>query len=387
MASVCHIITRLIVGGAQENTILSCRGLVERGYDVTLLSGPETGPEGSLHEDARAIGCRFEIVGSLRRDPHPWFDARALAALTWRLHRLKPQIVHTHSSKAGVLGRIAARLSGVPLVIHTNHGLPFHARQPAAVNWTWKLLEMAAAPLADRLVCVGERAMQESIRARLAAPARHEVVYSGMETASFTQDSDAREELSIPPGIPVVGTVGRFVPQKAPDDFLDACLRMLRAREDVHVLWVGDGPDRPRIQAAILESGLANRFTLTGRIPPAQVPAHLRAMDVVAIPSHWEGLPRVAVQALLAGRPVVATHDSGAQEVMEDGVHGWIVPPGRPDLLADRALSVLSLPDRGRSMAARARAALVQKFDWRAMSAALDRLYRREASLKGRFWL
>src|SRR5262245_393967 len=181
MTKVIHVITRLIVGGAQENTILSCRGLRERGFDVTLVTGPEAGPEGSLLDSARSAGIPVVVMKWMRRNPRPILDPVALVSLVRLFRRERPQIVHTHSSKAGILGRAAAWLAGVPVIIHTNHGLPFHDRQPWIVNRTWRFLEKVVAPATRTFVCVGETMRRQSIEAGLAPPERHAVVYSGMD--------------------------------------------------------------------------------------------------------------------------------------------------------------------------------------------------------------
>jgi glycosyltransferase involved in cell wall biosynthesis len=377
---VVHVITRLIVGGAQENTILSCRGFIERGYDVTLVTGPETGSEGSLQDQART-GCgRVIVVDSLRRDPHPLRDFLALVALVSLFRRLRPDIVHTHSSKAGILGRAAAWIAGVPVIIHTNHGMPFHDRQPAPVNWLWRLLEKLAARVTRRLICVGETVRRASIRARLAPAEKHEVVYSGMELPSAREYAPLRAKFrgiyGLEEGAPVIGWLGRMAPQKGPRDFLEVLESAFAARPDARAIMVGDGPMFPGIVSAVRAKPWASRFSFGGGVSPVLVPGHLAAMDVFVLTSHWEGLPRTAVQAALAGLPVVAYDVEGASEVVRSGETGFLVPVGDRRALADRVIEVLSMPDRGRAMGLRGREILGDRFDARRMVDALDRIYR-----------
>ncbi|MBI4563372.1 MAG: glycosyltransferase family 4 protein [Planctomycetes bacterium] len=376
---IIHVITRLIVGGAQENTVLSCRGLCNLGHDVTLVTGAETGPEGSLLEEARKTGCRVVVLDSLCRAPHPVRDARALIELRRLFRRDRPHVVHTHSSKAGILGRAAARWAGVPAVVHTNHGLPFHAFQAAPVRWLWRLIEMAAGPLADRIVCVGETMRRQSLQTRIAPPEKHVVIPSGMEVAPFLSssgDADVRRRHGIPPDVPVIGCVGRIAPQKSPEDFVEAATLVMAVRADVRALWVGDGPRRQALERRVRTAGLHDRFTWAGLVSPAAVPPYFQAIDVFLLPSLWEGLPRVAVQAALSGRPVVAYASDGTSEVVQDGVTGYLVTPGDSRRMADRVLELLARPDRGRAMGSAGRALLAARFDHRRMVEALDTLYR-----------
>lgn len=362
---VIHVITRLIVGGAQENTILSCAGLRERGFDVTLVTGPEAGAEGSLLESARAAGIPVVVLKSMRRNPRPILDFIALVSLVRLFRRELPEIVHTHSSKAGILGRAAAWLAGVPVIIHTNHGLPFHDRQPWIVNRFWRFLETVVAPATTVFICVGETMKRASIAAGLAPAERHEVVYSGMDLVF-----DVRSART---GDPVIGWIGRLVPQKGPSDFIEM-LELVMARHDTaQALIVGDGPLRAELESAVSRRP---RVTFKGRVDPSMIPSCFAAMDVAVLTSYWEGLPRVAVQAALAGLPVVAYDVEGASEVVKSGETGFLVPVGDRRALADRVLEVLGMADLGRSMGAKGRALVADRFDGKRMVDELVRIYR-----------
>jgi glycosyltransferase involved in cell wall biosynthesis len=361
---VVHIITRLVVGGAQENTVLSCIGLRDRGYDVTLVTGPEAGPEGSLLDAAKGAGLRVEIFKWLRRNPKPLLDPVALIAL-WRfLRRERPDIVHTHSSKAGILGRAAAWMAGVPVVVHTNHGLPFHSSQPWIVNRFWKFLERRVAGATSLFVCVGETMKRQSVEAGLAPPERHVVVYSGMDLDFVDRPPAA--------GPPVIGWVGRLVAQKGARDLPEILDAVLARVPDASLEIVGDGPLR-----AELEGALASRpARFIGRVAPSDVPRRLAGMDVVALTSYWEGLPRVAAQAAMAGLPVAAYDVEGASEVVRSGETGFLVPMGDKRALADRIVEILSKPDRGRAMGTQGREFVGDRFEGRRMVDELDRIYR-----------
>lgn len=377
---VIHIITRLVVGGAQENTILSCKGLRDRGYDVTLVTGPEAGPEGSLLEAARSSRVRVVVLKSMRRNPRPILDPIALVSLVRFFRRERPNIVHTHSSKAGILGRAAGWLAGIPIIIHTNHGLPFHDRQPWIVNRFWRFIEKLVAPATAKFICVGETMKRESIEAGLAPPERHEVVYSGMDVPAVghyrASRSDLRPRFGIRDSQPVIGWVGRLVDQKGPLDFVEVLDDVMPQAPDARVQIVGDGPLRPQIESTIGKRPWADRVAFTGRVDPEMVSSYLSVMDVAVLTSHWEGLPRVAVQAALAGLPVVAYDVEGASEVIRSGETGFLVPVGDKRALARRVLDILALPDRGRSMGEKGRAFVGDRFDGRRMVDDLDRIYK-----------
>lgn len=372
---VHHVITRLIAGGAQENTILSCQALLDR-YQILLITGPPDGREGSLIEDARRRGIEVRVVDELVRPLSPSRDLVALHRLRGIFESRQPDIVHTHSSKAGILGRAAAWTAKVPVVIHTNHGLPFYGGQPLPVRALYWGLEKAATVVTDAVVCVGEEMRRQSTAARLGRPDLFEVIYSGIETEQFTQAGSNRACLSIPEGVPVVGIVSRMARHKGHRYLVEA------APQGVHLLFVGDGEERAALEKQVADRGLGATFA--GHVPPEAVPELIASMDILAHPSLWEGLPRAAVQALLVGRPVVAFDCDGAREVVVDGVTGRLVPPKSVDGLRSAIQELLSRPDRGRSLGMAGREWVRERFDWRRNGELLAKLYARILNGKGR---
>src|SRR3954462_1441223 len=222
---IVHVITRLIVGGAQENTLLSCEGQHDRGHDVTLITGPPLGPEGSLMDRAAGHGYRVETIDDMRRAILPRKDWRTYARLVRRFRELKPDVVHTHSSKAGIIGRWAAHRAGVPAIIHTIHGLAFTASTSRLVNGTYKWLERRAAPISTRIVCVADAMRDQSLAAGIGTPAQYVTVYSGMKTAPFLAPPVPRDEVRRTLGLRdehvAVGTIARLFHLKGHDDLLD----------------------------------------------------------------------------------------------------------------------------------------------------------------------
>ncbi len=340
---VLHIITRLIVGGAQENTMLTAALLDPDRYAVDIVSGPQTGSEGSLIEEVRAHGIPLTIEPALVREVNPLKDLQALFRLTGFIRRGRYTIVHTHSSKAGILGRWAARLAGTPVIVHTVHGWGHHERQHPLVRRFYILLERATARITDKLIVVSPRNTEKGLADGIGTPEKYITIRSGIELDRFlkpTRPREAvREELGIPPDVPVVGTVTRLSPQKAPLDFVDAAAHVAARRPDVHFVIVGDGPLRAEMEAAIAVRSLTDRVHLTGL--RRDVPDLMHSFDVFALTSLWEGLPRVLPQAMTTGLPIVATAVDGNAEAVTDGVNGFLTPPGVPQALAAALLRLL----------------------------------------------
>jgi len=315
-------------------------------YTVDVVSGPQTGSEGSLIPEVRARAIRLTILPSLAREVNLFRDAAALVALTGLIRRGRYDVVHTHSSKAGILGRWAARLAGTPVIVHTVHGWGHHDRQHPLVRRLYVLLEQVAQRITDRLIVVSPRNIQKGLADGIATPEKYVTIRSGIELARFQQPARPREavraELGIPLGAAVVGTVTRLSPQKAPLDFVAAAAQVAAYRQDVHFVIVGDGPLRADVEARVVASGLAERVHLTGL--RRDVADLMHSFDVFALTSLWEGLPRVLPQAMAAGLPIVATAVDGNAEAVADGINGFLTPPGDPQAMAIALLRLLEDP-------------------------------------------
>jgi len=346
---IVHIITRLIVGGAQENTLLSCEGQRTRGHEVALITGPPLGPEGSLMDRAMAGGYRVEVLDEMRRAVLPQRDWRTYRRLVRRLRELRPDVVHTHSSKAGIIGRWAAHAAGVPAIIHTIHGLSFTASTWSVVNHGYRLLERLTAPITSRIVSVADAMTRQSVACRIGRPQQYVTVYSGMEIEPFLRASASREEirrrLGIESGQIAVGTIARLFYLKGHEDLLAGAQRLCEEFANLRFLWVGDGLLRGDYEAQIRRMGLGERFILTGLVPPAQIPELVGAMDILVHPSRREGLARALAQAQLAGRPVIAYDVDGNREGLVDGRTGFLARPFDRQELLDRL--VVLVKDEG----------------------------------------
>lgn len=381
---IVHVITRLIVGGAQENTLLSCEGQHDLGHDVTLLTGPAIGPEGSLMERAASYGYHVETVDEMRRSVLPVKDFRTYHRLVKRLRELRPDVVHTHSSKAGIIGRWAADRARMPVIVHTIHGLAFTASTSRVVNSVYRRLERTTAPLTTRIVCVADAMRDQSLAAGVGTPDQYVTVYSGMETAAFVNPPVSREatrqRLGLADHHVAVGTIARLFHLKGHDDLIDVAPQLCREFPHLRFLWVGDGLLREFFERRIARLGLADRFVLTGLVPPQQVPELTAAMDVLVHPSRREGLARALPQGSLAGKPVVTYDVDGNREALVDGRTGFALPPFDKHQLAQSLRVLLADPALRRSMGDEGRAFALRRFDARVMVNALQDVYREAAT-------
>lgn len=348
---VAHIITRLILGGAQENTLLTCEGLLrDYGDEVLLITGPPLGPEGSLLERAKANRVPLAVVQSLRRSIHPWRDLVSYRELKRLLRDFKPDIVHTHSAKGGILGRAAAWNVGVPAIVHGVHGAPFYPYQNPLVRDFYRRCERWAGRRCHAFISVADAMTDLMVNAGIAPREKFTTIYSGMETGPFLESGRhrqrVRQELSYGDDDIVVGTIARLFKLKGHDDVIAAAQKVVGRNPKLHFLFVGDGLLRQSLACSIREAGLESHFQFTGLMPPERIPELVGAMDIVVHTSLREGLARVLPQALIAGKPVVSYDIDGAREVVIPGQTGYLLRPrdvdglvkGIDELAADAVL-------------------------------------------------
>lgn len=329
---VLHVITRMIVGGAQENTLLTVAGVAQApGFAVDLASGVDDGAEGDMLGTARTTANTI-VIPELRRNISPLADAVAL----WKLYRLmrreRYHIVHTHLAKAGVLGRIAAKMAGTPIVVHGLHGMVFNDYQPWVVNRAYWAAQRLIDPLTDHYVSVSAVVSDKAIESGIGKRSSHTAIYSGMELDWFVNSrvsaTAARRRWGIPEDALVVGKVARMAPVKGYDRFLDAVPTILARHSETYFLLVGDGPLKSAIQSRTESMGVADRVITTGLVAREDIPEAIAAMDVMAHAALYEGLPRVIVQALASAKPVVAFDADGTREVVVSGETGFLIEPG-----------------------------------------------------------
>lgn len=386
---ILHISTRLILGGSQENTVLSCEGQARLGHEVHLAFGPIYGPEGSLLERVEEFkaedgrGITTHVVPHLVRPIHPWADWRCYHELRRLIDDVRPDVVHTHSSKAGIIGRAAAWAGRPrPAVVHTIHGSPFHKYQSRLLYRLYVASERYAAGRCHVIVSVADAMTRQYLAEKIGTPEQYVTVYSGMETQTFLEAApgegrdEMRASLKIAPGDFVIGTVARLAELKGHDDLLDALGENLTKRPDWKLLWVGDGWWRDRLLGRVREMGLEKQVITTGLVSQDRVPGLIRAMDVLAHPSYREGLPRTVPQALLCAVPPVAYDVDGTGEVCRDMETGRLVAPGDRAGLRGASQWMYDHPVERRAMALRGQERCRRDFSAQHMVERLEEVYR-----------
>jgi glycosyltransferase involved in cell wall biosynthesis len=343
-----HVITRLIVGGAQENTVASVLGLRRKpGLDVTLVTGPTRGPEGSLEPTFDAHPGVLTVVPDLVRPIRPWQDWLAFRKLI-RLFRDKhPEIVHTHSGKAGVLGRLAAARARVPVIIHTIHGPSFGAFQSGLANVCLRAAERRAGKVTSHFVVVADAMKEEYLGAGIGQPAQYTRILSGFVLDPYlaaTNNPELRARLGVAPEDIVVAKIARLFKLKGHDDLFAVAPDLVRACPRMKFLLIGDGEWRARFESQARAQGLAKHFIFAGLIAPVEVPQWVGITDIVVHLSRREGLPRALPQALAAAKPVIAYDCDGAKEVCLDGKTGFLLRPGDLPALRQRLLQLAGDP-------------------------------------------
>ncbi|GAB3062816.1 glycosyltransferase family 4 protein [Intrasporangium mesophilum] len=365
-----HVVTRC-VAGAGGVAVRGATALDASRYEGVLVTGTRQGP---LLDRARDGGVEVVVVPELVSPISPRNDAAALRALVDLVRDREVDIVHTHSAKAGVLGRLAANRAGVPLIVHTLHGFPFHEFQNPAPHAVYVGIERRLSRITDAYLAVGTGVAVEALRRGLARPDQLHTIGPAVDEPSvvLTQQSraDARARLGLASDVPVVGTVGRLDYQKAPE----VLLRAVRLMHTPAILvWAGDGELAARTARDVRTLGLDGRVRLLGN--RTDVAELLPAFDVFALASRYEGLPCVVVEAQQCGIPVVATAVNAVPDVVVPGETGLLVPPARPDLLAAALDHALRHPAEARAWADRARERLGARYDSRTAGDVLDHVY------------
>ncbi len=377
---VAHVITRLIVGGAQENTLLTCEGLArDFGDQVLLITGPPLGPEGSLLEQGRAGGTPIEVLPELRRAINPWHEWQSYRRLKRVLADFKPDVVHTHSAKAGILGRLAAHRLRVPAILHTVHGAAFYPGQGRWGSAGVRFAEHRAAKWTHAFISVADAMTDQMVAEGVAPREKFTTIYSGMDVEPFLRSGEHRErmrrELGYQPGHVVIGKVGRLFHLKGHADIVSVAKQIVAERPEVRFLFVGDGILREPLAQQIAEAGLTSHFQFTGLVPPERIPELLSAMDIVVHTSLREGLARVLPQGLIAGKPVVSYDVDGAREVVITGETGELIAPRDLARLSAALIELAANPAQRERLGLEGRRRFAEVFRHQHMTAAIRKVY------------
>jgi glycosyltransferase involved in cell wall biosynthesis len=374
---VVRIFSRLNIGGPAVHVILLTAGLEQKGYRTRLLIGQETPQEGNMLPLATEKGVACEVIPGLGREISLVSDFRAFWGLYRLLREFRPAIVHTHTAKAGLLGRIAARLAGVPIVVHTFHGHVLRGYFGPLKTAFFRGLEKALALLADALVAVSEAVKQDLVNLGVASADRIRVVPLGLDLDHLVGPlprGGLRAPAGVPPDAPLIGMVGRLVPIKDVPTFLRAAVLVHKSRPDSHFALVGDGEERSLLEDQVRQLGLEGSVHFHGwRRDLAAVYGDL---DVVVNSSRNEGTPVALIEALAAARPVVATRVGGTGDLLQEGAFGLLVPPADPEALAAAILECLRDPAAASARALAGRALVVERYSAKRLVDDIDALYR-----------
>jgi len=373
---VCHVITKPELGGAQLSTLNILSGLPRDKYDISVITSPKGILSAEFRDlmDAKAFFSPF-----LTRPINILSDILAFIHIFLIYRSNKYAIVHTHSSKAGVIGRLAARLAGVPVIIHTVHGWSFNDCQGWVRKWLFMSLERAMARFTTRIICVSKKDMEAGLKYKIAGPDKFVLIKYGIPIAEFRRSSVdplvKKKELGITNNGPVIGMISCLKPQKSPLDYIKACIKIYEKMPDVNFLLVGDGALRSKCEKVLASTPLNRRFIFTGwRRDISEI---LDILDVAVLTSKWEGMPISIIEALCKGCPVVATNAGGTPELIKGGVTGYVTQPGAYEETAEKVLRILKDPASSRKMKKQASLSIDESFGVDRMVNEIENLYRR----------
>ena len=381
--NIVHIITRLILGGAQENTLITCKGLAARGHDVTLITGPALGPEGELFEQTKNAVFRTIVIEKMRRAINPIIDLPAYLEIKKHLAALQPDIVHTHSAKAGVLGRFAAyNLKNKPKIVHSVHGLAFHEYQNKLLNRFYIAVEKAAAKKTDAFICVADAMTEKSLAAGIGRAEQYTTAYSAIEEDDFLSPiteqkrSRFRKKYDIPDDAIVFVTIARLFHLKGHKFIIESAKELAERFDNCIWLFVGDGILKDRLQRQIAAFGLSDRFRFTGLLPVQQMPLVIQSSDILVHCSLREGLARVLPQSLLCGKPAISFDIDGASEVINPDT-GRLIEPQNVEQLTDACAELIANENLRTRLGKNGRESVKEKFAPEVMVDKIERLYQR----------
>jgi glycosyltransferase involved in cell wall biosynthesis len=378
----------LILGGAQENTLITCKLLAERGHDVTLITGPALGPEGELFEQTKSQKYKTIVINKLRRPICPLYDPISYFQIKEHLKRIKPDIVHTHSAKAGILGRFAAynlkdKWAGeLPAVVHTIHGLAFHPYQNKWLNKFYIIIEKSAAKRTDFFISVADAMTTQALGASIGRPYQFVTAYSAIEEDAFLELAPQerrnafREKYGIPEDAVVLITIARLFMLKGHKYIIESAKQLSKRFDNAVWLFVGDGILADHFKRKVRQLGLTGKIKFTGLLPPSQIPLAIQASDILVHCSLREGLARTLPQAMLCAKPAVSFNVDGAREVVNKST-GRLVEPKNVEQLTLSCAELIEHEDLRDRLGESGREFVKEKFEPEKMVDTIEALYRK----------
>jgi len=378
---VLHIITRLDRGGSTENTLITVMNLDRSKYTPSLLYGLTLSPDVKYFEKAKESASEFSCIPDLVRDISPLHDLKAFYKIYSFIKKGGYQILHTHSSKAGILGRWAGWLAGVPVIIHTPHGHVFYGYYGPFVSKLFIWAEKISALITDRIITLTERGKREHISFGVAKADKFIPIHSGVDigliqkvdTDKSTQcQTSLRDNLSIPAGAIVAASMGRLSRVKGYEYFIKAGIILSKKYDDIYFAIAGEGELRENLEQIIKNAGVSERFKFAGW--REDIGNFLNGADIFVLSSLNEGMGKAIVEAMAAGLPVVGTDVGGISEIVVEGETGFIVPPGNAEAIADRIERLYLDKNLRSSIGERGRERAVQ-YDTHSMVRKVETLY------------
>ena len=385
---IIHVITRLILGGAQENTLITCKLLAQRGHDVTLITGPAIGPEGELFNQIKKQNYKVIVINRLRRAINPIDDAVSYFQLKKLLHNLQPDIVHTHSAKAGILGRFAGcGLKGkwaenLPAVVHSIHGLAFHPYQSQWLNRFYIAVEKSAARRTDFFISVADAMTAQATAVGIGKPQQYVTAYSAIEEDDFLEpiSEERKRGFRLKYGISedsiVLITIARLFMLKGHEYIIESAKQLSKRFEKCIWLFVGDGNLFDHFKQQVRDLGLAEKIKFTGLLPPSQIPLAIQSSDILVHCSLREGLARTLPQAMLCGRPAVSFDVDGAREVVNENT-GRLIKPKNIEQLTKACAELIEDEDLREKLGENGRTSVREKFAPETMVDTIEDIYRK----------
>jgi glycosyltransferase involved in cell wall biosynthesis len=378
----------LILGGAQENTLITCKLLAQRGHEVTLITGPAIGPEGELFNQTKGQRYNVVVLDTLRRAINPLNDSVGYFQMKKLLGKLQPDIIHTHSAKAGILGRFAGfALKGqwgknVPAVVHSIHGLAFHPYQGRVLNKLYIAVEKSAAKRTDFFISVADAMTAQAIAAGIGRPEQYVTVYSAIEGDDFLEPipqerkRQFRQKYGISEDAVVLVTIARLFMLKGHEYVIESATQLAKRFENCVWLFVGDGNLSEHLKTQVRELGLAEKVKFTGLLPPSQIPLAIQSSDMLVHCSLREGLARTLPQAMLCGKPAISFDVDGAREVVNENT-GRLIEPKNVAQLVDACAELIENESLRKQLGENGRESVREKFTPEGMVDTIEAVYRR----------
>lgn len=369
---VLQVHTLPVVSGSGINTFLTLKGLDKKKFEVEFACAPG----GSLVEEVKREGIRFHPINHFVQEINIFKDFRALMELIHLLKREKYDIIHTHNSKAGFLGRLAAKIVGIPIIIHTIHGFAFHEYEISPRRFLFIFLERFAAKFADKLITISEPLRQWGLELGIGKSEKYITIYSGIEVEKFKINiniDEKKKELGIEPGERVIGVVAKLWEGKGHETILEAAPQVIKEIPNVKFLFVGEGYLRNKLETRVRELGLSNRVIFTGF--RTDIPEITAIFNIALLVSLFEGMGRVLLEAMVLGKPVVATKVGGIIDVVKDGETGILIPPEDVDALAKAIITLLKDRKLARKMGEAGRRRIDERFTAQTMVEKISQVY------------